>query len=229
MDAKAIGEIATGSGLMVGGSAEFRGPTMFKAMAEFLDKVIFRNNVEFAGQVLFNEDSAGYAIVNRGENIVRVEFAREYANVPIINASLSVQDIGDEDLRSATEDLILATDVKYLITNITTKGFEIKVSSVNDWEIPFAWQAVSVKDARTSQTALDKQTLDALKLEKEKTGDLPKIEVPMTTEVTPIQASTTPAENTVAPKVETTTNSAMINSVQASGDNSGEIVSATGQ
>ncbi|MCX6761278.1 MAG: hypothetical protein NTY33_00315 [Candidatus Moranbacteria bacterium] len=206
-------------GLKVAGPVEFQGPAMFKALAEFVDKVIFRNNVEFAGQVTFNEDSAGYAIINKGENSVQVQFANEYANVPIINASISVQDIKDEELKSATEDLILATDVKYIITNVTTKGFEIKISSINDWEIPFAWQAASVKDARTSQAQIDKQDPDAIKTEKEKAVDSPKIDVPVATKVTPTQTTlTTSTENTVAPEVETSTDSVVANSAQVSGE-----------
>jgi hypothetical protein len=220
VDADAVKEMAVSYGLVESGPAEFKGQAIFKAIAEFVDKVIFRNNVEFAGQVIFNEDSAGYAIVNKGENSVKVEFAKEYANVPIINASLSVQDIKDEELRSATEDLILATDVKYLITNVTTKGFEIKINNLNDWEIPFAWQAVSVKDAKTTQAQIEKKDAPEPKIETVETVDVPRVEeekAPAMTEIAPVE-TVVPAENVIAPEVKVSEASVVISSVQVSGE-----------
>ncbi len=137
-------------GLKVVVPVEFQGPAIFKAIAEFVDKVVFQNAVDFQGQVTFNSDTAGYAVIGKNQKSVAVVFENEYATSPIVNTSLSIQNIKDNELRNATEDLILNSDVKYLISNVTTKGFEIKINSANDWDIPFAWQAVAVKDVKTS-------------------------------------------------------------------------------
>ena len=136
-------------GLTVGGPAEFQGPAIFKAMAQFIDKVVFRNNVEFAGQVTFNQDTAGYAIVKAGNDTVAVKFAEEYATVPVVNASLSLQQIDDNKIRKASEDLLLLSNARFIITNVTTTGFEIKIAAKTVLDIPFSWTAIAVKDAKT--------------------------------------------------------------------------------
>jgi hypothetical protein len=135
--------------LVIGGPVEFRGPAVFKTIADFFDKVVFHNKVQFANEVSFNQDAAGYALIKKGGKVVDVTFQNEYSNVPVVNATLSIQEIKDEELRQATEDLVLNSDVKYVITNVTTKGFQIKIENSMDWDIPFSWQAVSVKDPKT--------------------------------------------------------------------------------
>ena len=156
------------SGLTVGGPAEFQGPAIFKAMAQFIDKVIFRNNVEFAGQVTFNQDTAGYAIIKEGNDNVIVNFAQEYTNVPVVNASISLQQIEDSKIRKASEDLLLLSDVRFIITNVTTKGFEIKIPEKTILDIPFSWTAISVNDAKTFSAGDDSSVTQT----ENKSGDI---------------------------------------------------------
>jgi hypothetical protein len=143
---------ATG-GIVIGGPSEFQGPAVFKAMAEFLDKTVFQKDVEFAGTATFNNDMAGYAVIKTKSNGVKVTFDKEYAVSPIVTAALSLQYIKDEEVRKASEELLLVSDVKFIITNVTEKGFEIRINQVATSDIPFAWQAVTVKDAQTSESA----------------------------------------------------------------------------
>ena len=153
LDANATKDLATDGGLTVGGKAQFSGPAMFKAMAEFIDKAIFHNNVEFDGQVTFNQDTAGYAIVKAGADNVVVNFAQEYAQAPVVNASLSLQQFKSDEVRKAAEELLLVTDAHFIITNVTTKGFEIKIAQPVVSDIPFSWTAIAVKDAKTFDAA----------------------------------------------------------------------------
>jgi 6-phosphogluconolactonase (cycloisomerase 2 family) len=136
-------------GLAVDKPVEFQGLAIFKAVAEFFDKVIFQKDVEFAGTAIFNQDMAGYAIIKEGQEKVAVTFEQEYPSVPVINASLSLQQIEEEELRKATEELLLTSDVQFVITNVTTKGFEIRINQLAIGDIPFSWQAIAVKDAKT--------------------------------------------------------------------------------
>jgi len=148
-----IKTLTTDGALTVGGPAEFQGPAMFKALAEFVDKVVFHNNVAFEGQVTFNQDTAGYATVKTGNDNVIVTFAHEYATPPVVNANLSLQQIDNNEVRKASEDLLLITDARFIITNVTTKGFEIKVAQKALSDIPFSWTAIAVKDAKTFDEA----------------------------------------------------------------------------
>jgi hypothetical protein len=155
---------AIGDGLLVGGSAEFNGPAIFKTIAEFMDKVIFRNNVEFEGQVVFNKDSAGYAIIKEGTDLVDITFEKEYAVAPIVNASLSLQSIEDEEVRKAAEQLLLVSDVKFVITNVTTKGLQIRIGQKAISDIPFSWNAIAIKDAKTFESKIPVLAVDKKEL-----------------------------------------------------------------
>ena len=66
-----------------------------------------------------------------------------------MNANLSLGQIDNPEVKAAAEDLLLVSDVKYIITNVTTKGFEIKMDHSADSDIPFSWQAVAVRDPKT--------------------------------------------------------------------------------
>ena len=143
--------------LIVSGPTEFKGKTLFSSIAEFIDKVIFRKNVEFEGTATFNQDTAGYAKIKEGTRSVKISFEQEYAQAPIVNVSVYLQHIEDKDLREATEELLLASDVKFIITNVFTSGFEIKIDRDADADVPFSWQAIAVKDAKMfeSQPAMN--------------------------------------------------------------------------
>ena len=147
-------------GLVVGGRAEFKGLTFFQSVAEFFDKVIFHKSVEFAGETIFNKDTAGYAVIGDGQDTVKIDFENAYSNPPVVNASISLQQIKDDDVRKATEELLLTSDVKYIITNVTEKSFEIKIGQKAIGDIPFAWQAIAVKDAKTTQTKVSESEKD---------------------------------------------------------------------
>jgi len=143
--------------LSVAGSVEFKGKTLFSSIVEFFDKVIFRKNVEFEGTATFNKDTAGYAKIKEGTRSVKISFEQEYAQAPIVNVSVYLQHIEDKDLREATEELLLASDVKFIITNVSTSGFEIKIDRDADADVPFSWQVIAVKDAKMfeSQPAMN--------------------------------------------------------------------------
>ncbi|MDP1619844.1 MAG: H-type lectin domain-containing protein, partial [bacterium] len=129
---------------------EFRGRATFKSVAEFMDKVIFRKDVEFAGQTVFNQDTAGYAVINDGQDSVKIKFEKEYSEAPVVNASLSLQQIEDDEVRRASEELLLLSGIKFIITDVTENGFEIRIDQKAISEITFSWQALAVKDAKTS-------------------------------------------------------------------------------
>lgn len=103
--------------------------------------------------------------MKEGSDRVEVKFDQEYAAPPIVNANLSLQHIEDGEVRRETEELLLASDVKYIITKVTKEGFEIRVERKADSDIPFAWSAWAVKDAKVFASEKvkgeDKKTVDA--------------------------------------------------------------------
>lgn len=137
--------------------------TVFKLAITFFDKVVFRKDVQFANRPTFNDgmdisgaptfdkDTAGYAIIKKGSQSVVVDFDQAYDAPPVVTASLSLEQYDDPDVRAAAEDLLLVSDVKYIVANVTKKGFEIMMDRKADSDIPFSWHALAVKDPKISK------------------------------------------------------------------------------
>jgi len=138
-------------------------PTAFNLAVKFFEKVVFKKNVEFAdrpmfdkgldisGQPTFDKDTAGYAIIEKGNQSVKIDFDHDYDSPPVVTATLSLQQYKDSDVRAVAESLLLISDVKYIITNVSKKGFEIMMDREADSDIPFSWHALAVDDPTISK------------------------------------------------------------------------------
>ncbi|HUD08890.1 MAG TPA: hypothetical protein VMQ48_02235 [Candidatus Saccharimonadales bacterium] len=137
-------------------------PAVFNLAVKFFEQVVFKKDVEFAsrpmfdkgldisGQPTFNKDTAGYAIIGKGNQSVEVDFDQAYDSPPVVTATLSLQQYKDPDVRAVAEDLLLVSDVKYIITNVSKKSFEIMMDHKADSDIPFSWHALAVNDPATA-------------------------------------------------------------------------------
>ncbi|MCX6766571.1 MAG: hypothetical protein NT170_02210 [Candidatus Moranbacteria bacterium] len=138
-------------------------PTVFNLAVKFFEQVVFKKDVEFAsrpmfdqgldisGQPTFDKDTAGYAIIQKGNQSVEVDFDQTYDSPPVVTATLSLQQYKDPDVRAVAEDLLLVSDVKYIITNVSKKSFEIMMDHKADSDIPFSWHALAVNDPATAK------------------------------------------------------------------------------
>ncbi len=135
-------------------------PTVFNLAVKFFEKVVFKKDVEFAnrpkfdegldisGTPTFNEDTAGFAIIKKGNQSVAINFDQKYDSPPVITATLSLQQYKDPKVRAAAEDLLLISDVRYIVTNVSNKGFEIMMDSQSFSDIPFSWHALAVNNPK---------------------------------------------------------------------------------
>lgn len=181
IDLSSLGILENKGGLTIAKETTFKETTVFEKLTTFVGNVLFRGQVSFEKAPIFNKDTAGYAIVKEGSDNVVINFSKEYENPPVVNASLSLQQIKDDEFRRAAEELLLVTNTNFIITNVTSKGFEIKISQKAVSDIPFSWQAIAVKDAETFE-----MTNSESKLEGMETGeDLADISVSIPT-TTPI-------------------------------------------
>ncbi|MCX6762846.1 MAG: hypothetical protein NT093_03650 [Candidatus Moranbacteria bacterium] len=138
-------------------------PSVFNLAVKFFEKAVFKKDVEFAGRPIFEDgldisgkttfdkDTAGYAIIKKDNQSVMVEFDKGYDSPPIVTATLSLQQYKDSDVRALAENILFITDVKYIITNVSKKGFEIMMDKKADSDIPFSWHALAVNDPTTSK------------------------------------------------------------------------------
>jgi len=136
-------------------------PTIFKLAVKFLERVVFRNDVEFvkrpafdegmdiSGIPTFDKDTAGYAVIKKGSQSVKVDFDKKYDSPPVVTAALSLQQYDSPEVRAAAEDLLLISDVKYIITKVSKSGFEIMMDRKADSDIPFSWHALAVEKPKT--------------------------------------------------------------------------------
>lgn len=148
--------------------------TLFKSVTKFLERVVFRNSVEFtktpdfdegmniSGTPTFDKDTAGYAVIKKGNQSVDIEFEQAYETPPIVTATLSLQQYDDPEVTAAAEDLLLVSDVKFIVTKTSQAGFEIMMDHIADSDIPFSWHALSINNPDTSEkkgTTLKNATL----------------------------------------------------------------------
>ena len=138
LDLSVLGKLFANNGLTVSGTAEFMGDT------------IFNSGVTFAVTPTFNKDTAGFAVINRGEQEIEIEFENEYAGTPVVTANA----IWDVD--QATLDVMkqLGTYVlpkqEFIVARTTTKGFMIILETPAVTDLKFSWTAIAVKDAKTT-------------------------------------------------------------------------------
>ncbi|MBI2049324.1 hypothetical protein HYT32_00190, partial [Candidatus Roizmanbacteria bacterium] len=168
LDLEVTGQLISKGGLIVENKATFKEETVFEKLVTLLSNVIFRGEVSFEKVPTFSKDTAGFARIKRGERFVFVEFEKEYVNEPVVNATLYMPKFdqqafeekvvnGDCVLPTAATECqdrilssILSDDIKYVITEKTSKGFVILLSKFAPQDISFTWSAIAVREPRTS-------------------------------------------------------------------------------
>ncbi len=127
--------ITINSGLTIGGDTVFQGKTTFQKLVLFMERSVFKNDVEFDGTPTFNNNSGGFATIKKGEDSVQVTFSKPFATPPIVTVSIKNGQFVD-----------------YAYKDLTEKGFTIVLKDKATADIEFAWNALSVKDAKLSGT-----------------------------------------------------------------------------
>jgi fibronectin-binding autotransporter adhesin len=112
--------------LTVNGSAEFRGSTIFAALATF------NGDVAVNGTATFNNNAGGYAVIRAGRQTVHVSFTKPYAQPPIVNISLGGGKFA-----------------QYSYNNVTADGFDIVLANPASEDLEFTWTALSVNGPNT--------------------------------------------------------------------------------
>ena len=118
------------------------------------ESITFNSDTIFFGRPYFTSDTAGFAVVKKGEREVVVSFDREYLEQPIVNASISLNETTDASKDIADAEAIFGNDIRYLITKKTVKGFTILLNkgAINDTQL--SWTAFAVKGAKTFESVL---------------------------------------------------------------------------
>jgi len=125
-------------------------------LATFFGDVVFKSKTSFEGPVSFSNDFGGTALMERGVDKVEVEFDKEFDEAPILNASVTFNEVKDKDGKVVpTDDLrkeYFAKEYEYIIVDKSKKGFVIVLNKKAESDITFTWTAIRVKDPRNIQS-----------------------------------------------------------------------------
>jgi hypothetical protein len=211
LDANILGKLSVSGALTIGGNAEFAGETIFQKVATFFSDTLFKGKVMFEKAPIFSSNTAGFAIIKKGEKEVRVSFENAYEKQPIVTISLTndisplLDDKADDSLKAdvaAVEqdyiDTVFASDMKYIVTKKSEDGFTIIISGKAPADIQFSWVALAVNNPHTFESELQsknkEETINEEVVNIEESAPLP-IE---TTPSTDTQALETPSADTQA-------------------------------
>lgn len=160
-DMAVLGKMTVNGALMVGDLAHFQGETIFDRLATFIERVVFRGDIDILGRPTFNKDTAGTAVIGKGAQEVAVLFEREYKESPLVTATISFDrenkpeaNISDSDWQAqvnAREQAILDSDLRFIVSDKTTRGFVIKLNKPAGDEVRFSWTAIAVMGATVSR------------------------------------------------------------------------------
>jgi len=87
--------------------------------------LVFSRNVAFTKHIALSQDSVGMALIQAGENGVRVVFREEYSTVPVITLTLASN----------------APVSKYYVDNVSTSSFDIFIEPMASQDTLINWHA----------------------------------------------------------------------------------------
>ena len=104
------------------------GESIFEKLTTFIGDVLFKGRIVFE-----DKDVAGEAEILAGDTQVTITFDRSYTVKPLVNITIV-------DAQGYTNG--------FTVSDVTEKGFTIKLTKAYDKDILFNWAAVAVKDAK---------------------------------------------------------------------------------
>lgn len=141
----------------------------FKGTVSFFAKAVFHSDVDLQGNttiskttidqatikkanITFDNNAVGIALIHKASRDVIVTFDREYEHTPSVNISINVSKNNDKAAQDTIEEQILQNDIKYIATDVTTKGFTIKLNKNAPADLSFSWMAFASSDIKTFES-----------------------------------------------------------------------------
>src|SRR3989338_308324 len=136
--------------------------SIFDKLVIFLNNVIFKGKVTFEQSPEFDRDTAGFALVKKGQKRIDIKFEKEFSDSPIINVNpLWTLDAGTASVADQL-DGFFPYFPRYVITNISKSGFTIILEEKATMDIKFNWLAIFAKDAKTHESEDNQVVLENL-------------------------------------------------------------------
>ena len=163
-DNASIGTLVVEGDGVFGGKSEFAGLSFFSDMTTFNGSVVFGAPTTFNIAPLFNTDTAGFALIKKGDKRVRIPFDTEYLTTPVVTANISFET--EDGVNDETAALLFGEDIRYVVLDKDTEGFTILLNKIATRDLRFSWIALSVKDVRMLESELEEVLPEGLVIEK---------------------------------------------------------------
>ena len=148
--------LSLGGGLSVAGPTVFNNGLIVDSIGSNGEMLVFNSDIEFFGRPYFDSDTGGFLVVSEGATFASVSFEREYLNQPVVNATItlnrasaSAETTADKLASEADEQLLFDSDIRYIVSNKSAKGFTIRLNKPAPFDVQFSWMALAIKDAKT--------------------------------------------------------------------------------
>ncbi|HRH23660.1 MAG TPA: hypothetical protein PK295_03445, partial [Candidatus Magasanikbacteria bacterium] len=128
---------------------------------EGADSLSFTDDTIFFGRPYFTSDTGGFAVISSGDREVEITFDREYLGTPIVQASITFDTTSTGAMSTSTlEEYIFGGDIRYVILNVSSKGFVIRLNHAASVDVTFNWLAFAIQNPKlfesvTTTTALE--------------------------------------------------------------------------
>ncbi len=144
-------------GLRVDGLTVLDGGLRVDSIGAISTQIALLSDTLFIGRPYFNNDTGGFALIPAGATYVDVVFEKEYLEQPVVNATVSLEElergsdggVDTEIIERLKEVKLLGSDIKYIVSKKSVKGFRISLNKPLDEDLRFSWIALAVKDAKT--------------------------------------------------------------------------------
>jgi hypothetical protein len=118
-------------------------------IAEFFGNVLFHGDVAFEHAPTFTQDTAGYAVIHKGDSSVTVAFSSPRIVTPVVNATRvafmpSVTPGSSVDPLEGLQQMINGSSYTYIVTNVSATGFTILLSKPAENDMAFSWNALLI-------------------------------------------------------------------------------------
>jgi hypothetical protein len=149
LDMTVLGTLQAKGALIVEKESTFKSETFFEKLVNFMSDVVFK------GRATFNKDTAGFAVIKKGQRQVKIVFDKEYKDLPVVTIN-NIWEI-ENDTLSVADDLdgFFAPSVKYVIAGLSRKSFTIILDEPAVSDTRFSWIAMSISGATTFESDKD--------------------------------------------------------------------------
>ncbi|MBI5415141.1 hypothetical protein HZA38_06555 [Candidatus Peregrinibacteria bacterium] len=200
-----LSELSVSQSLSVTGNTTLSGGLVVNTISGIGDFLNLMTDTNLIGRPYFNADTAGFAVIQKDASQVEIPFEKEYLDPPVVTASIAMTDTEDHALQETLEQMLLTSDLRFIVTRIHSKGFTILLNKPTTSDVRFSWIALAVKNARTEMSEEtyanasepppeDEVTSGEVTLESEHPQEVPPSQPPETTEPPPVSSEESPPE-----------------------------------